>query len=371
MSAPPSQRSGTGDKRLPRRAAGRAEGPAGPVTLEDVARAAGVHYSTVSRALDPAKAWRVGTTTRAHVETVAREMGYRRHRGASGLKRGRTDTVGVIVADLGNPFIFPVLRGLENRLDEAGLMLLITETQDDPGRLSRVLNHLLERRVDAVLVSAARLGNASILMEIAHRSIPLILIDRNVPQTGLPSCTHDDQQGGFLAGQHLLDLGHKRLAQLRGPSDVSSFVDRGRGFTAATRAAAAEIELPDVAATPSVEEGRRLLRLLLSQESELPTAIFAHNDLIALGALDVLAEAGLQCPADISVIGYNDSPHADRETPPLTTIRLHGQELGRLAGEIAITAITTPGERPMSLTLPPSLIVRESTAPPRNREGPT
>ena len=139
------------------------------MTLEDVARVAGVHYSTVSRALDPAKAWRVGASTRQHVETVATEMGYRRHMGASGLKRGRTHTVGVIVADLGNPFISPVLRGLANRLDEASLMPLITETQDDPARLSRVLNHVLERRVDAVVVGAARLGNAPILMEIASR----------------------------------------------------------------------------------------------------------------------------------------------------------------------------------------------------------
>src|ERR1700689_5254939 len=126
----------------------RAGGPDGSaVTLEDVARVAGVHYSTVSRALDPAKAWRVGASTRLHLETVALEMGYRRHMGASGLKRGRTHTVGVIVADLGNPFISPVLRGLANRLDEVDLMLLITETQDDPARLARVLNHVVERRV--------------------------------------------------------------------------------------------------------------------------------------------------------------------------------------------------------------------------------
>ena len=197
------------------------------MTLEDVARVAGVHYSTVSRALDPAKAWRVGATTRRHVETVATEMGYRRHMGASGLKRGRTHTVGVIVADLGNPFISPVLRGLANRLDEASLMPLITETQDDPARLSRVLNHVLERRVDAVVVGAARLGNAPILMEIARRRVPLLLFDRNVPQTGLPSCTHDHRQGGRLAAAHLLELGHRRVAQLRGPADVSSFADRG------------------------------------------------------------------------------------------------------------------------------------------------
>jgi LacI family transcriptional regulator len=378
MSARP--RRPSGDRTEPQRAGPASPAPAhltrgdadrGPVTLEDVARAAGVHYSTVSRALDPAKAWRVGASTRRQVETIAREMGYRRHMGASGLKRGRTHTVGVIVADLGNPFISPVLRGLANRLEEAGLMPLITETQDDPARLERVLNHVLERRVDAVVVSAARLGNSPILKEVASRNTPLLLVDRNVPQTGLPSCTHDHRQGGALAACHLLDLGHTRLAQLRGPADVSSFVDRGRGFTDSVRDRATEIELASSAATPSLQEGYRLLRLLLRQERQLPTAVFAHNDLMALGALDALAEAGLHCPGDISLIGYNDSPHVDRVTPPLTTIRLHTQELGRLVGEMTVSAITTPDQPPMSLTLPPSLIVRQSTAPPRHQERPT
>jgi LacI family transcriptional regulator, galactose operon repressor len=343
----------------------RADLAAGPVTLEDVARVAGVHYSTVSRALDPAKAWRVGASTRRHVESVAQEMGYRRHMGASGLKRGRTHTVGVIVADLGNPFISPVLRGLANRLDEADLMPLITETQDDPARLARVLNHVLERRVDAVAVGAARLGNAPILMEVARRRVPLLLFDRNVPQTGLPSCTHDHRQGGTLAAAHLLDLGHRRVAQLRGPADVSSFVDRGRGFTETIATAAiTEIGVPDVAAKPTLSEGFRLARLLLSRQSEPPTAIFAHNDLMALGTLDALAEAGLRCPEDVSVMGYNDSAHVDRVTPPLTTVRLHGQELGRLVGEMAVTAMQDPEQTPVSLTLPPSIIIRGSTAAP-------
>jgi LacI family transcriptional regulator len=336
-----------------------------------VARVAGVHYSTVSRALDPAKAWRVGASTRLHVETIAREMGYRRHMGASGLKRGRTHTVGVIVSDLGNPFIAPVLRGLANRLEEAGLMPLITETQDDPARLSRVLNHVVERRVDAVVVAAARLGNAPILMEVARRNIPLLLVDRNVPQAGLPSCTHDHRQGGALAARHLLDLGHTRLAQLRGPSDVSSFVDRSRGFTDSLGAGATEVDLGETAATPSLQEGYRLFRKLLQHERQLPTAIFAHNDLMALGALDALSEAGMHCPGDISVIGYDDVSHVDRVMPPLSTIRLHTHELGRLVGEMTVTAITAPDQPPMSLTLPPSLIVRKSTAPPRNPERPT
>ena len=108
--------------------------------------------------------------------------------------------------------------------------------------------------------------------------------------------------------------------------------------------------------------------MLLGQPGRRPTAIFAHNDLMALGALDALAEAGLRCPDDMSVMGYNDSPHVDRVSPPLTTVRLHGQELGRLVGEMAVTAIQSPGQIPVSLTLPPSIIIRESTAFPREGE---
>jgi LacI family transcriptional regulator len=335
---------------------------AGAVTLQDVAVAAGVHYSTVSRALDPAKAWRVSDRTRAHVEAVARKMGYRRHMGASGLKRGRTHTVAVVVADLGNPFIAPALRGIANRLEEASLMPLITETQDDPARLARVLNHAVERRADAIIVAAAHLGNARILLDVAQRRIPLLLADRNVPQTRLPSCTHDNLAGGRLAAEHLADLGHRRVAQLWGPRDVSSFVDRGQAFSAVLAAVGiVEVELDDAAPVPTEAEGRRLIRRLLAGSAELPTALFAHNDLMALGALEALEEAGLRCPEDISVIGYDDLPHVERVTPALTTVRLHSEELGRLIGEMTVSTIAAPQSAPMSLTVPPSLIERAST----------
>jgi LacI family transcriptional regulator len=334
------------------------------VTLEDVARAAGVHYSTVSRALDPERVGRVSMPTRKHVQAVARRMGYRRDMVASGLKRGRTHTVAVVVADLSNPFIAPVLRGIANRLESAGLMSLIGETQDDPARLERIIEHLLSRRVDAIILTAARLGDRPILRRLKRQGVPLVLAVRNVPGIRLPACTDDERLGGTLAARHLLGLGHRRLAQLRGPIDIYSIVERAEGFSQAVAAAGAvEVKLPNATeSAPTAQEGSRLMHRLLDSKRPLPTAVFAHNDLMAIGALASLRERGLRCPEDISVVGYHDLPQVDRITPPLTTIRQPQEELGRLAAEMTIGLLDGQA-RPQQHRLAPALIVRESTAP--------
>jgi LacI family transcriptional regulator len=336
------------------------------VTLQDVARAAGVHYSTVSRALDPQTAGQVNALTARRVQAVAKRMGYQKDLVASGLKRGRTNTVAVVVADLGNPFITPVLRGIANRLEAAGLMSIIGETQDDSARLERILSHLLSRRVDAIILTAARIGDAPVLRRLKRQRVPVVLAVRNVPGVGLPAFTNDELRGGTLAARHLLDLGHRRLAQLRGPTDIYSIVEREEGFSKTVSAAGAvEVKLPPVTAvTPTADEGSRLMRRLLDGKRPLPTAVFAHNDLMALGALEVLAERGLSCPGDISLIGYHDLPQVDRVTPPLTTIRQPQEELGRTAADTVIAMLDSPKRAPASRRLAPTLVVRKSTGPP-------
>jgi len=256
--------------------------PRGIVTLEDVARAAGVHYSTVSRALDPNKVWRVNEATRKDVQAVARRMGYQRDLVASALKRGRTQTVAVIVGDIGNPTIARVLRGIAKRLEPAGLMSLISETQDDSERLDRILNHLMSRRVDAIILAAARLADAPMLRRITRHGIPVILAVQGLPGIRLPACTADDLLGGTLAAQHLLALGHRRVAQLRGPVDIYSCFERAQGFSATVAAAGAvEVRIRNTAPTGSVDDGRRLMSQLLDGGRALPTGIFAHHDLMA------------------------------------------------------------------------------------------
>jgi LacI family transcriptional regulator len=335
------------------------------VTLEDVARAAGVHYSTVSRALDPTKVWRVNVTTRKNVQAVARRMGYQPDLVASGLKRGRTNTVAVVVGDLGNPNIAALLRGIADRLEPAGLMSLISETQDDSARLERILNHLLSRRVDAVIVTAARLGDGPKLRRLRRQGIPVVLAVQTVPGIRLPAYTNDDELGGALAAQHLLSLGHRRVAQLRGPVDIYSCFQRAQGFSKTIAAAGAtEVVLRSTAPTGSAEEGYHMMRQLLDGKRALPTGIFAHHDLMAFGALTAAEERGLVCPRDLSMVGYYDLPHLERVVPPLTSIRLPREELGRLAGEVMVEMLSSADRRPSSRKLAPTLVVRQSTGPP-------
>lgn len=332
------------------------------VTMREVAHAAGVHPSTVSRALDPEKSRLVTEATRLRIEKVAAELGYRPDRVASSLRRGRTKTFGVVVADLGNPYIAPVLRGIENNLDSRGVMVLVAETQDDRHRFHRVMDHLVNRRVDAIVTTAARHGDGKAL-KIFDQAVPIVLAVRRLADADFPTVTHDDERGGQAALTHLADLGHRRVLQLRGPTDISSFVDRARGFESeAERVGIVLAEDIECASHPTLAEGHRLMSKVLAAGGELPTAVFAGNDSMAVGALQAMAEKGLHCPDDIAVIGYNNTPMTEFTNPPLSTIGLPGYELGRLAADVAVMLLEDPSRRiEQPLTLPPTLLPRAST----------
>jgi LacI family transcriptional regulator len=274
--------------------------------------------------------------------------------------------VAVVVGDLGNPNTAGLLRGISDRLEPAGLMPLIVETQNDPARLERILNHLLSRRVDAVIVTAARLGDGPKLRRIRRQGIPVVLAVQTVPGIRLPAFTNDDILGGALAAQHLLALGHRRVAQIRGPADIYSCFQRAQGFSQAIAAAGAtEVVLRSTGPKGTAEEGGRLMRQLLDSKRALPTGIFAHHDLMAFGALTAAEERGLMCPRDFSIVGYNDLPNGDRMVPALTSIRLSREELGRITAEVTVEMLSSANRPPASRKLAPTLVVRQSTGPPR------
>ena len=335
-------------------------------TLKDVARVAGVHYGTVSRALDPARSHLVNAETRELIQAVAQRLGYRVNSVARSLRKGSAGLIGVVVTDVSNPFQGPFLRGLESVIGRVdGRLLLIAESHDDSTVLEAVLEELVGRRLDAIILTAARRGDEAIVRR-ASRAVPVVLAIRSLSTTEFPMLTHDDELGGRLATEHLVALGHERLAQLRGSDDVSSFRGRAAGYHAVlARTSARDVSMDRIAAEPSVAEGHRLALALLDQPEELrPTAIFAHNDLLAVGVLDAIAERGLRCPGDISVVGYNDAPLTDHIDPPLTTVHLPARELGERAGRLVASILAGEVARRDEEPLPPELVVRASTAPP-------
>lgn len=337
--------------------------PSQRVTLKRIAELAGVHPATVSRALDPEKSSMISDETRAKVMEKAAELDYQPNIPARTLRHGRSATMGVVVADLENPYTGRMVRGIENALEGRGIMALIAETQDDVDRMGRVLSHLISRSVDAIITTAARRGTERVLKK-AYYQVPVVLADRSLPGAGFPTVAPDDVFGGRLAAEHLLSLGHTRLAQMAGPADISSFERRSAGFKAAVDAAGAELIDPgETAREPSIAEGRRLTQHLI-ERGNVPTAMFAQNDLMALGMLDALKELGFACPEEVSIVGYDDLPLTAYTNPSLTTVRLPGYHLGRMAAEVAVSLSEDPQAEASDLTIAPTLVIRMSSAPP-------
>lgn len=341
-------------------------------TLKDVAERAGVHVATASRALNSEQTHLVSDATRARVRNAADKLGYQTNAVAQSLRKGTTGALGVVVADLANPFIISLLRGIEYESRRRDYMPLVAETHDDAATLRSTVTRLLRNRVDAIILSAVQLDDEDFVDEI-ERQVPVVLSVRGFgsPQgddgTRHLEVLQDDFLGASIAVSHLVALGHRRIAQLPGPDRISSFVGRSSGFRAVI---GAHPEVEDLstgahALESTIAEGRRLAAELLRRPPERrPTAIFAHNDLMAVGAIDALREAGLQCPLDISVVGYNDAPLIDHIDPPLTTVRLPGFELGRHAARLAFDALAG-GIRPTArIMLGPEFIERKSTRPP-------
>jgi LacI family transcriptional regulator len=244
-------------------------------------------------------------------------------------------------------------------------MALMTESRDDSQVLERAVGHLLARQVDALVMLAVRSGDLDRVVGWASR-VPVVLAVRGLPGSGVPAVTHDDLGGARLAATHLAELGHRRVVQLPGPQDMQPFKDRYDGFAEAADELGLEARAAPPASRPVFDEGRRLMGLAL-EDGGRATAVFAHNDAMAMGAVRALRDAGLGCPGDVSVVGYNDVPMADCFDPPLTTIRLNGHEVGRQAGEAVLAAIRglplPGGDRPE----PAELVVRASATPPRVR----
>jgi LacI family transcriptional regulator len=336
----------------------------GRVTLREVADVAGVHPGTASRALNAQTRALVNEETAERVLRAADELGYRPNPIARGLKTNRSYTVGVLIPDLMNPLFPPIVRGIQDRLEEAGYTPLIANTENDPERERIDFDRLRARQVDGFITATARRDD-DLLTQVAAIGAPVVLVNRRLDQPLLPAVVGDDRAGLRLAIEHLAGLGHRRIAYLAGPQQVSTGYLRYEGFLEAMRDRGLEPdpELVRFGDAFTESEGMRLCSELLDSGAAL-TAIAAGNDLVALGCYDVFEERGIRCPDQISVVGFNDMPFAGRFDPPLTTIRIPHYEIGARGAELLIELQGEMQVPPPQIQLPPEFVTRSSTAPP-------
>ncbi len=334
------------------------------VTVKDVARLAGVDPGTVSRALNPSSRSLVRDSTAERVLAAVRQLGYQPNSFARGLKTNRSFAIGVLIPDLTNPLFPPIVRGIQSRVEREGYTVLLGSTDNDNQRARADLSALRAQRVDGIIAATARRKD-DVLDELARAGVPLVLVNRVSEGRAVTAASGDDRKGMRLAVEHLAGLGHRHIAFIGGPSTLSTGFQRRQGFLEAMQLCGLDMppELVLSGDAFSETEGARLGAELFAGKKRF-TAIAAANDLLALGCYDVLAQRGLSCPDDVSVIGFNDMPFAGRFNPPLTTIRIPHVQLGEAAGSLLLELIADPDSQSRQVLLDPDLVVRGSTAPP-------
>lgn len=332
------------------------------VSVRDVAIAAGVSVGTVSNVLN--KPDKVAPETAERVTDAIRRLGFVRNDAARRLRVGRSSTIGLVVLDVGNPFFAAVVRGAERRADEAGLSVLVGNSDENAAREDGYLELFREQRVTGVLMTPAS-DDLRKLDRVAADGIRVILVDHEPPAGTFDSVSVDDIEGGYIAARHLLDTGRRRLAFLGGPGSLLQVAHRLAGASrAVAEVEGASLEVIDVPAM-SVLNGRDAgERLVARAPARRPDAVFAANDLLAVGVLQALNMLhGLRVPEDIAVIGYDDIDFASATVVPLSSVRQPAEMLGYCAVDLLLRDDVDHAEDgSRRIRFQPELVVRASTA---------
>ncbi len=325
-----------------------------PVTIDDVAELAGVSPSTVSRILNSTAV--VNDAKRSAVDKAIAKLGYVPNPVARGLAGGQTYSVGVITQAIDSPYYGAALRGIEDELDVAGYCPLFVSGHWNAVAEARGIDVLRSRRVDGIIVLTGRLPDQA--LKACAKSIPVVVTGRNLKAPGLFSLNFDNFEGGRIATQYLIDLGHRQIAFISGDAEHPDANERLRGYRAALKAAAIEYDAGLVTPGAYHEVSGALAVDHLLQSRRRFTAIFAANDQMAIGANLALQRRSLRVPADISLIGFDDLPSSLYAIPPLSSVRQPAYEIGRLAAAGMLQLIA--GQTPHAEVPPPILIARES-----------
>ncbi|WP_409073309.1 LacI family DNA-binding transcriptional regulator [Micromonospora chalcea] len=336
-----------------------------PATIRDVARASGVHISTVSRTFSAPHL--VNPETRVRVLACAEDLGYRPNRAARALITGRTHNIGLIVADIANPFFPPLIKAAEGQARHRDYHVFVADTNEDPVA-EEDLVHALAKQVDGVLLCSPRMSNS--LIEQVSREVPVVVINRQV--AGLPCVMMDVGQGARAAIEHLLGLGHRRIALLGGPRGSWTAREMRRAATAAARSGSAELTI--LGPNQPTETGGGALAEQVRRSGV--TAVLAYNDLMAIGLIEGLDALGTRVPHDVSVVGVDDIALSRLTRPKLTTVATPTAAAGRTAVDMLLQLDSdaprgargrgaAAGDRRTTaqVMLQTELVVRDSTGP--------
>ncbi len=332
-------------------------------TINDVARHADVSTMTVSRVVN--KSDYVSAATRARVERAIAELGYVPNALAQQFRSKRTKTIALVMADITNPFFTTVARGVEDVAGPRGFGVLFCNTDESETREVEYVSMLVQRQVDGVLLVPATSSSRSLAI-LRAQNVPVVIVDRRVRSHQVDVVRGDSVAGAHALAQHLIQLGHRRIAILAGRKIVSTSVDRVTGFTRALAAAGIRQDPRLVRYGGYHQSEGYAMALEVLDERPAPTAIFAANNFIAVGAMRAIREAGLHAPGDLSIVGFDDLPPDWSMDPFLTVVAQPAYTFGQRAAELLLERID--GQAPdgaRELVLPGELIVRRSSGPPR------
>jgi LacI family transcriptional regulator len=328
------------------------------VTIDDVARAANVSRQTVSRVLN-AKG-EIAETTRARVQAVIAELGYRPNLLARSLITRTTHTIGLVVPDISQPFFPEIARGIKEHAHAAGYQMLLAYTAEQPIQEVESLHQLREQRVDGVIVANSRL-EADALAEALDGLGPVVLTNRSLPGPFGSVIWSGYESGARRLAKHLLESGRTRIGYLDAQPSTTAGAQRFYGYVQALHAADVEFDQRLVATAAATPQGGATATHRLLTLPQPPTAIVAYNDIMGLGALYACHLAGRRVPADVAVVGFGDAPLAAWLTPPLTTVQVPLYQIGRQAADLLLSMLRGGPPRTVSVDLEPIVVVRASS----------
>ncbi|MGP6433878.1 MULTISPECIES: LacI family DNA-binding transcriptional regulator [Pseudomonas] len=328
-------------------------------TIKDVAALAGISYTTVSHVVNKTRP--VSEEVRLKVEAAIKSLDYVPSAVARSLKAKTTATIGLLVPNSLNPYFAELARGIEDYCERNGYCVILCNSDDNPDKQRSYLRVLLEKRIDGLIVASAG-GDSGLAQGLAGVKTPMVIVDRGLEGVDADLVRIDHEYGAYLATRHLLELGHRDIATIGGPTSTSVAQMRQAGFARALKEAGVEVAPSRMLESDFTSTGGYNAASVLLEHNP-PSAIFAGNDMIGIGVLRAAAERNVRVPAELSVIGFDDIQMSRYVYPALTTVGQSILQLGEMAAEVLLRRIATPALATDQRIVTPSIVLRESTAP--------